>query len=35
VKFVNDILHVFVPVNVTHLRQECHKSKLGIFELLV
>ena len=31
----NDILYVFVPVNVTHLRHECHNSKFGIFELLV
>jgi len=24
-----------IEVNISHLQQECHKSKFGVFELLV
>ena len=34
-KRVGELYPIDIIVNITHLRQECHNSKFGIFELLV
>jgi len=36
-KLINELLKLFYYVHshIVHLRQDCHNSKFGIFELLV